>query len=115
MEEGIVYSGQMNHRVEFFENTVESNASGESIATKTPLGAKMVERVDAAGNEDNDGRLIGLGVCRFRMRFDADIAAKASQLIITDFDGDWDVVGPMRLLDGRKRYMELRCRKRGEN
>jgi hypothetical protein len=49
------------------------------------------------------------------MRFDTDIAAKASQLTINDFDGNWDVVGPMRLIDGRKRYMELRCRKRGEN
>lgn len=116
MENNLIYSGNLNRYVFIYENTVTKNDSGESIETKALLAERMVERIDAIGREDvDDGRLLGLGVCRFRMRFDATIAAKASQLIISDFDGDWDVVGPMALLDGRKRYMELRCRKRGEN
>lgn len=116
MMEDIVYAGQMNRQVELFENTAATNDSGESISEKSSLGKRMVKRIDALGKEEEaDGRLLGLAVCRFQMRFDTEIAAKASQLIVSDFDGDWDVVGPMRLLDGRKRYMELRCRKRGEN
>jgi len=110
-----VFSGQLNARVEFFENTNTSNDSGEVIESKTSLGFKMTHRIDAVGDEDNDGRLLGLSVCRFQLRFDAAIFTKASELMITDFDGDWDVVGPARLLDARRRYIELRCRKRGES
>lgn len=110
-----VFSGQLNRRVGFYENTVSKNDSGESVETEQLLKERFVKRVDAIGSEDEDGRLLALAVCRFQMRFDKDIAAKASQLFIRDFDGDWQVVGPFSLLDGRRRYMELKCRKRGED
>lgn len=111
-----VFAGQLNRRVEFFEDTTTVNDSGESLETKSSLGHRMVKRIDAVGNEDdNDGRLLGLAVCRFQMRFDPDLAAKATRLTVTDFDGDWDVVSPMKLMEGRRRYMELRCRKRGQD
>lgn len=110
-----VFSGQLNSRVEFFENTSVSNEAGESVVQKTSIGSRMVKRVDALGGEEEDGRLIGLQVCRFQMRYDNEIFAKSSTLIVTDFDGDWLVVAPASLLSGRRRYMELKCRKRGEN
>jgi hypothetical protein len=111
----VPYSGQLNRRVEFFENTTVKNSSGEPIETEQSLGSKFVERLDAVGNEEEDGRLVGLAVCRFRMRFNASIFGKGSALFIRDFDGDWEAAGSPRLLDGRKRYMEFKCRKRGEN
>lgn len=110
-----VYSGQMNRRVSFYKDVNAKNAQGESINTPTFLSTRFAERIDAVGNDDTDGKLLSLAVCRYRMRFDGVIAANASALTIKDFDGDWDVVGPVSLLGGRKRYMELKCRKRGES
>lgn len=112
----IPHSGELNRRIEFFENTTLTNTAGESIETPSTLGKRWAKRVDATGSEDDDGRLIGLGVCRFQTRFDAALFAKGSKLFIRDFeDGNWEVAGPPRLMDGRRRYMEFKCRKRGED
>ncbi len=119
-----VFSGRLNRKVEFFENVTSKDQSGESIEVENLLKSRMVHRIDAVGDESaagdsaygiGGGRLLALAVCKFQMRFDKDIAAKASRLFIRDFDGDWQVVGPFRLLDSRRRYIELRCRKRGED
>lgn len=105
----------MNRRISFYKDVSTRNAQGESINAPTFVSTRFAERIDAIGNDDNDGKLLSLAVCRYRMRFDKVIAANASALTIKDFDGDWDVVGPISLLDSRKRYMELKCRKRGES
>jgi len=111
----VVYSGQMNAQVEFFENTTVKNSSGEAIETRVSLGKRRVKRLDAIGSQEEDGSVIGLAVCRYQMRYENVFAVKASTLEIDDFDGTWEVIGPMRLMEGGRRYMELRCRKRGEN
>ena len=110
-----VFSGQMNSLVEFFENTTVKNSAGEAEETRSSLGKRHVQRLDATGSQDQDGTVIGLAVCRYRMRYENSIALKASTLEIDDFDGTWEVVGPMQLLEGSRRYMELKCRKRGES
>ena len=110
----MVYSGQMNAQVEFFEISTANNAAGEPQETRVSLGKRRVKRIDAAGSQEQDGAVIGLAVCRYQMRYENVFAANASSLEIDDFDGTWEVVGPMRLLEGGRRYMELRCRKRGE-
>lgn len=108
-----VFAGQMNRRVEFFENTTQKNASGEPIETEVSLGVRFVKRLDANGSEEEEGRLVALALCRFQMRFNADLFTKGATLFVRDFDGDWEVIGMPRLLSGRKRYMEVKCRKRG--
>jgi len=110
-----IYSGEMTAQVEFFENQVAKNSSGEAIDTRVSLGKRHVKRLDAVGSEDADGSVLGLSVCRFQMRYEPALALKASTLEVDDFDGTWSVIGPMVLLDGRRRYMEIKCRKRGED
>lgn len=110
----LVYSGQMNAQIEFFENTTVNNAAGEPLETRVSLGKRRAKRLDAIGNQDDEGAVTGLAVCTYQMRYENSLAAKASTLEIDDFDGTWEVIGPMRLLEGGRRYMELRCRKRGE-
>lgn len=110
-----VRNGEMNSQVEFFENTSTKNQYGESIEEKVSLGKRHVKRIDALGGQETDGTVVGLAVCRYQMRYENALAAKASTLEIVDFDGTWEVAGPFRLLEGSRRYMELRCRKRGES
>jgi hypothetical protein len=111
----LVYSGQMNAQVEFFEINTTNNAAGEPQETRVSIGKRRVKRIDAVGAQEEDGAVLSLAVCRYQMRYESVFALKASQLQIDDFDGTWEVVGPMRLLEGGRRYMELRCRKRGES
>lgn len=109
-----VYSGEMTSRVSVYHMVGTKNAQGESIETETFLFKRYAQRTDAVGTDDEDGKLIGLAVCRYRFRYDAQMAANASALFIRDFDGDWDVVAPMAIIGNRNRYMELKCSKRGE-
>ncbi len=108
------YSGQMTHRVKFYAPVTEKNVYGEPIETEELVSERFVMRIDGTGNEEEEGRLLSLGICTYRMRFDAAIFAGAGKMFVRDFDGDWQVIGKPRLLDGRRRYMELRCRQRGE-
>lgn len=109
-------AGELNRRIEFFENVTINNTAGEPIDTPSSLGKRWAKRVDAVGSEDDQGRLVGLGVCRFQVRFDATLYAKGSKMFIKDFENEnWEVAGPPRILDGMKRYMEFKCRRRGED
>lgn len=108
-----IYSGQMTAQVEFFENTTVKNQYGEAIETRQSLGKRHVKRLDAAGTQVEDGSLIGLGVCAFQMRYENALFTKAAELEVDDFDGTWEAVGPARLLGGHRRYMEIKCRRRG--
>lgn len=111
----IVYSGEMNSQVEFFEITTVKNDSGEPQETRVSLGKRHVKRLDAAGSQEVDGAVIGLAVCTYQMRYENTLAVKISTLEIDDFDGTYEVVGPMQLLNGNRRYMQIKCRKRGES
>lgn len=113
MENNLVYSGELSRRVSFYEQNSVKNAQGEVIESPILIGVFSVKRIDSAGSEEEDGRLLGLGICRYQMRYSNLIFAKASTLSITDDDGVWDVIGPGIKMDGRNRYMELKCRKRG--
>lgn len=110
----IVYSGQMNALVEFFEITTVKNDSGEPQETRVSLGKRHVQRLDSSGGQEVDGAVIGLAICTYQMRYENALAAKISTLEIDDFDGTYEVVGPMQLLEGGRRYMRIKCRKRGE-
>lgn len=113
MIKGFVFAGELNRRVSFYETTTTKNSQAEVVETPALIGKFSVKRIDAVGSEEEDGRLIGLGVCRYQMRYNNTIFLKASTLYITDDDGDWDVVSPGIKMEGRNRYMELKCRKRG--
>ena len=114
MEVKYPMAGELNRQIEFLENVAGASSSG--VVNKenlTSLGTMMAKRLGARGNEDSDGRLVGVGICRYQMRFDANLFAKSSKLVVRDFDGDWQIIGPPQLLGGRKRYVEITCKKRG--
>lgn len=111
----VVHSGEMNSQVEFFEITTVKNDSGEPQETRVSLGKRHVKRLDAVGGQEVEGTVIGLAVCTYQMRYENVLAAKISTLEVDDFDGTYEVVGPMQLLEGGRRYMQIKCRKRGDS
>jgi hypothetical protein len=54
-----------------------------------------------------------VSIARFQMRFVQSLFGKGGKLIVRDFDGDWNVDGPIQVMGGRNRYMQLKCVKRG--
>lgn len=109
------YAGELNARVEIYENDETKNSSGELIDTEVLVVTRNVKRIDGGGSEIEEGRLQAIGNRKYQMRYDNTIALKASKLFVRDFDGDWQVFGPVQILGGRNRYMQLNCRKRGED
>ncbi|MEO0573213.1 MAG: hypothetical protein AAF039_16015 [Bacteroidota bacterium] len=110
----LIFSGNLNRRVGFYHTSSINNDQGESIDAPQLLLTRFAYREDVGGEEELDGQLVAMQVCRFFIRFDKVIAANATALFIRDFDGDWDVTS-YGITGSRKRYMELKCVKRGQN
>ncbi len=109
-----VYAGKLNAEIEIFKNVSGTNAAGESLDAEESLKTRLANRIDGVGGEDEAGQMVATNVRTYVMRFDTEIAANATALFIRDFDGDWNIVN-FQLVDSRKRYMKLKCLKRGEN
>ena len=108
-----VYRGQLNHQVELFQNTVVATTTGARNKTLVSIGKKFVKRIDAQGDEELDGRLIPLNVCKYIMRYDANIHTNGSAYVVRDLDGDWDIHSVILYGSNRKELIELKCSKRG--
>lgn len=109
------FAGQMTSRVLVLENTTTKSPGGELLEALNEIGTRSARRADRTGNEVENASLQGVAFTTFTLRYEEAIAVKASQLVIRDFDGDWQVVAPMAVVGGRRRYMDLKCRKRGEH
>lgn len=107
-------AGEMTSRIEFFENTTPVSGSGTvKRDSLTSLGEFPAKRMDGNENIDNDGRLVDLSMVSYQLRFNSALFAKGGKLVIRDFDGDYDVRGPLQILGGRNRYMQCKAVKRG--
>lgn len=107
-------AGELTRRVEFFENVSGTDTYGTAgKSTPQSLGTFSAKRTLGANGVDEDGRLADVGKVTYQMRFNATLFAKAGSLFLTDFDGDWHVVGPIQILGGRNRYMQFNCEQRG--
>lgn len=115
MNDRLLGTGEFNRQVEFFEKVKNKSASGEATTTKQSLGKRFVKRVDGTGSQEEEGQLLSVAVATFQMWYDAVIAVKASQLIITDGGIDWQVAGPLQIVDAKGRQMQLKCIARGES
>ena len=109
-----VFAGQMNTRVEVFHYTSINNTSGEAVKTAVSLGKRWVKRVDISKDEEEDGRLISLNVAKFMMRYSEDMMLEGTKYFIRDFDGDYEVNSVSMFGQMRKRFLEIKCSKRGE-
>jgi len=107
--------GQLKTVVEVFQYSDVKSTTGEAQKNEQSLGRHRVMRVDAVGKEDVEGRLVGLSVCKYIMRYNEDYLKEGNKYMVRDVDGDWEV-NSVRLLPGvqRNRFIELKCSKRGE-
>lgn len=107
-------AGEMTSRVEFFENTTPVSDTGTvKRDSLTSLGKFAAKRIDGNEGIDNDDRLVDLAFVTYQLRFNTTLFGKGGRLVIRDFDGDYDVRGPLQILGGRNRYMQCKAVKRG--
>lgn len=107
-------AGEMTSRIEFFENVSGTDEFG-TVGKDAPesLGTYSAQRIDGRPGTDDDGRLADVAMVTYRMRFVRSLFDKGGSLIVNDFDGEWQVKGPIQVMGGRNRYMQFNCQKRG--
>lgn len=114
MAKRLLGAGELRNRIEFFENITPVSDSGTvKRSALQSLGKYWANRTDASPSVDDDDRLLDISVTVYQMRFVSSLFDKGGKLIVRDFDGDWEVSGPLQVTDGRKRYMQFKCVKRG--
>lgn len=107
-------AGEMTSRIEFFENISPVSGSGTVKRSQLQsLGSHQAKRIDGTPSVDSDDRLLDVAIAVYQMRFVRSLFDKGGKLIVRDFDGDWEVSGPLQVMGGRNRYMQFKCTKRG--
>lgn len=110
----VVYAGEMTSRIEFFEKSKVRSASGALVdGEPVSLGVYSAKRIGGLPNTEEEGRLLDVSMVRYQMRFIPALFAKGGDMTLNDFDGEYQVIGAPKLMTGRKRYMEVKCTKRG--
>jgi len=111
-----IYIGQLNRSVEIFLYIDVTTSTGEAVKTPQSYGQKFAKRINPQGGEELDGRLVPLGVCRFIIRYNLHILDNGTKYFVRDLDGDWEI-NSVAEVEGdnsqRRRFMELKCTKRG--
>lgn len=110
----MVFAGEMNSAIEFYRVIPGKNDQGEANDAPTLLSTRMAKRDDMGGQEVQEGKSIGQFTRQYHVRYDPEIMVNANQLMIRDFDGDWNVTN-IGLTGSRKRYMTIKCIKRGQD
>jgi len=106
----MVHAGELNRRVEILKKDKALGDTGERLTVLKSLGFRNAKRVDVGASEVEEGKLIPLNVCRFIMRYRADIMDKGAAMHVRDFDGVYDVTGVSLYGDtGKKKFVELKC------
>jgi len=109
----VIYAGQMTANIDFYKHEPTVSGSGEAVDADVFLKTRMAARVDNSGSVSESGQEVAQMVRSYQLRFDPEIAANATALFIRDFDGDYNVQS-VQIVDVKKRYMNLKCLKRGQ-
>ena len=110
--EKIPFAGLMNREVEFFKTEKQNTPTSERATVVVSIGKKRVQRIDVSGQEEVEGKLLSLSVCKFVMRFDQDILINGTQYYIQDLDGKYQINSVNITGPGRNRFLELKCSSR---
>jgi hypothetical protein len=113
MRTDTIHSGQLNRRVELFKYEKQASDVSERVRVETSLGKVWVNRIEVYGNEEEEGKLIPLSVCRFQMRYNLDILKNGTGYFLRDLDGDYQINSVAITGAVRNSYMELKCSRRG--
>lgn len=109
----IVHAGQLDRKVRLLKYVTTKNDAGETIQEEQDLGCVYARRVDATGSEDDDdGRVIGLGNVAFTMRLRKDIFTEIQSYMVQDFDGLFQVYS-IELTGQKNSFMILKTQRRG--
>jgi len=110
-----IHAGQLNRKVSLFKNTATKTDTGESTQ-EDELVKEVVyaKREDFTGNQDDDdGRVIGIGVVAFIVRFSSDLFVNGQKYFVKDFDGIYQINSIELSGQQKNRFLKLKCTRRG--
>ena len=108
----ILHAGQRNRRVELFKYERTNQSTSERKRAPILIGKRWAHRIEVSGQEEEEGKLIPLSVCRFQLNFEKDVLVNGTAYFIRDIDGDYQV-NSVAIVGARDRWMELKCSRRG--
>lgn len=110
-----IHAGQLNRTVSLFRNVTTKTDTGESIQQDELIKQVMyAKREDFTGSEDDeDGRVIGLGVVAYIVRFSSDLFVNGQKYFVKDFDGTYQINSIELTGQQKNRFLKLKCTRRG--
>jgi head-tail adaptor len=113
--QGYIHPGQLNRKISLWRYTTTKTDTGESTQAEELIkDVVYAKREDHQGSEDdNDGRIIGLGVAAFTVRFTDDLFMNGQKYFVKDFDGIYQINSVELTGQQRNRFLKLKCTRRG--
>lgn len=109
----IVHAGQLDRKVGLYKYTNVKNNAGDTVNTETFVANLYAYRDDSQGSEDDeDGRVIGLGNAAFTIRMRRDILTDMQSYMLKDIDGMFQIYS-VELTGQRKSFLTLKASRRG--
>ena len=102
--------GQLDRKINIYETTKVKSSTGEYIETEVLYKSAWAKSDDKTSDEDEEGKIWLYASRDYTIRYDENIVQRGEQMLIRDFDGDYNVTGI--LLIGRKHYVLLKTIKR---
>ena len=109
----IVHAGQLDRKVQLYKYTTTKNDAGDTIQAETFVANLYAKRDDSPGSEDDDdGRVIGLGNAAFTIRMRKDILTDLQSYYIKDLDGLFQIYS-VEITGQQHRFLTLKASRRG--
>ena len=102
--------GTLDRKINIYETTKVKSSTGEYIETEVLYKNTWAKSDDKTSDEEEEGKIWLYASRNYTIRYDENIVQRGEQMLIRDFDGDFNVTGI--LLIGRKHYVLLKTIKR---
>lgn len=103
-----LFIGQFDRVIELKEKTITQSSTGAEETTETVLCSPWAKMNDISGGEDVEGKVRHLVNRTYIIRFNPDVKAKGTALVLVDEGRKFEIIHIVEL--GRKQHLEIRVK-----
>lgn len=104
----VVHAGELNRMIGFYKKTSQKTATSSRVTTPELVTNVKSKRIDVDGDEEVQGKLISLKVCKYVVRKDQDLKENGDDYLILD-DGQWFNVHSVVPYGQRDKFLLCKC------
>lgn len=103
-----IFIGQMDRVIELREKVITQTSTNAEVTSEVLLCSPYAKMNDVSGGEDVEGKVRHLVNRTYIIRYNPDVKAKGTALVLVDEDKKFEIIHIIEL--GRKQHLEIRVK-----